>query len=198
MIRFLALPLAATLVVLSGCASRQSLVPDVQRQEAAGGVRTVSVAPERLACTGGTRCPVLAASWTSEKKSQAVLGIGLPGQAAVTGADVHVGGSEVVRLRVPLATPGAGMAQPPGYALTGFDVPLRLVDQIAHGTRTWMRVYTANGMQVDESIFSGEERSRASEAMAQFLGAVQAAGGEGVGLQGSRGGLLEQFGGGAK
>ena len=181
----------AALGLATGCASRQPLVPQVHDAVETDGARTLSATPEPLACAGGPRCATLAASWTSAKPGQARLIVALPGMPAqVTGADVHIGGSEVVRLRVPAASPGAADAQG-----SGFDVPLRVIDRIAYGSRTWMRVYTAGGVGVDEHIHSGEQRSRASEAMAHFLVAVQAAGGQGAGVEGARGGLLDRLGG---
>ncbi|SDM56095.1 hypothetical protein SAMN05428957_10825 [Oryzisolibacter propanilivorax] len=187
----------AGVLALSGCASREATVPRVQQGGGEGGARTVQVAPERLACETGPRCPVLAVSWTSRHAGQARLMVALPGTSAqVRGADVHIGGSETVRLRVP-----AGSAAPANApALPGaaqFDVPLRLVDRLAHAPRTWMRVYTEGGGMVDEFVFNGEQRSRASEAMAHFLTAVQGAGGKGEGLDGARGGLFERLGVGA-
>ena len=186
----LAAALCGAALALPGCASREALVPQVQQDVAVDGAKTVRVAPERLACTGGVRCPVLAAAWTSAKPGQAALTIGLPGQAAaVTGADVHTGGSETVRLRSPEAAAPQG-----GAGGSTFAVPLRLVDRLAYAGRTWMRVYTADGRTVDEHVHSGEQRSRASEAMAHFLVAVQAAGGEGAGVEGPRGGLFDRLG----
>ncbi len=186
---------AAALVLASGCASRQVLVPQV-RSDTAAGARTVAVAPERLACSAGPRCPLLSAAWSSAKPGQAQLAIAVPGQqAAATGADVHIGGSETVRLRLPAENAASAAAD--GLPTARFDVPLRLVDRLAYAPNTWMRVYLAGGGHVDESVQGGEQRSRASEAMAHFLVAVQAAGGAGAGLEGARGGLFQRLGVGA-
>ncbi|WP_313078785.1 hypothetical protein [Pulveribacter sp.] len=179
---------ALTALLLAGCASRESLVPQVRQDVAADGAKTVSVAADRLACERGARCPVLAASWSSARAGQAELAIGLPGvQSQVTGADVHIGGSEVVRLRSSQANVQDGMSR--------FDVPLRLVDRLAYAQRVWMRVYTADGAGVDEYVNSGEQSSRAAEAMAHFLAAVQKAGGAGAGVEGPSGGLFDRLGG---
>lgn len=48
-------------VLLAGCAGQQTLVPQVRQAVADGGAKTVTVAPEPLACTR-TQCPVLAGS----------------------------------------------------------------------------------------------------------------------------------------
>ncbi len=197
MMRLPILTLAAAIAVLAGCASPGVPLPQVSSTVAAGGGKAVGVAPERLACSPGPRCPVLAASWSGARPGQAQLAIGLPQLgAAVTGADVHIGGSEVVRLRVRSdAAAGAGAGAPGGQQEPSrFDVPLRLVDRLAHAPSTWMRIYLADGASVDETVRSGQERSRASEAMAHFLAAVQAAGGTGEGLQGPSGGLFERLG----
>ena len=179
---------ALAALLLAGCASRESLVPQVRQDVAADGVKTVSVAPDRLACERGARCPVLAAFWSSTRAGQAVLAIGLPGtQSPVTGADVHIGGSEVVRLR------STGQADVQD-GMSRFDVPLRLVDRLAYAQRVWMRVYTADGAGVAEYVNSGEQGSRAAEAMAHFLTAVQTAGGAGAGVQGPSGGLFDRLG----
>lgn len=179
---------ALAALLLAGCASREALVPQVRQDVAADGAKTVSVAPERLACERVSRCPALAASWSSARSGQAVLAIGLPGTASpVTGADVHIGGSEVVRLR------SAGQADVRD-GMSRFDVPLRLVDRLAYGQRVWMRLYTADGAGVNEYVNGGEQGSRAAEAMAHFLTAVQKAGGTGAGVQGSGGGLLDRLG----
>ncbi len=192
--RLLSSAALAAALVLAGCASQKTAEPQIVRGTAADGATTVQVAPERLECQGGPRCPVLAASWTSAKAGQAQLSIGLPGaRSDVTGADVHIGGSETVRLRLRVADAGAGAGQP-GAAMSTFDVPLRLVDRMAYGSRTWVRVYTADGSSVDESLFSGEQRSRASQALAHFMAAVQSSGGKGAGVEGARGGLFDRLG----
>ena len=184
---------SAALALLAGCASQQALVPQVRSQATGDGGQSVSVAPERLTCQAGPGCPQLSARWLSGKKGLAQLTIYLPGtQAEITGADVMVGGGETLRLRSRVASADTL----PGHVASSFDVPLRVIDRIAYGSRPWMRVYTADGRQVDESIDSGEQRSRAAEAMAYFLQAVQSAGGSGAALEGARGGLLDRLGGG--
>lgn len=193
----LAATLLAGALTLPGCATREAVVPRVQQGSGEGGARTVQVAPERLTCETGPRCPVLAAAWSSRHAGQVQLTVALQGTSAkVTGADVHIGGSETVRLRVPAGSSApVDVATLPGAAQ--FDVPLRLVDRLAYASRTWMRVYTEGGGIVDEFIHSGEQRSRASEAMAHFLVAVQGAGGKGEGLDGAPGGLFQRLGVGA-
>ena len=194
-------------VLAAGCAGRQPLVPQVRSAAASDGSTVVAVAPEPLVCQAGPRCPLLSASWASAHPGQAALTVALPGaRAAVSGADIHIGGSQVLRLRLPVppaapvasdAVPAAVAPAPADTALgpaSRFDVPLRLIDQLAHAPRSWMRVHLADGSSVDEHIHSGELRSRASEAMAHFLAAVQAAGGQGAGLDGPRGGLFDRLG----
>ena len=46
-------------VLLAGCAGQQTLVPQVRQAVTDGGAKTVTVAPEPLACTR-TQCPMLA------------------------------------------------------------------------------------------------------------------------------------------
>lgn len=179
---------------LAGCASRQGLVPQVQQGVGEGGAKTVSVAAERAVCER-LQCPLLAASWSGAKAGQAVLTVGLSGQAAeVTGVDFHVGGSQVVRVRSHSRSPAPAL----GFPATAFDVPLSLVGQLAYASRSWVRVYTADGRSVDETLNSGEQRSRAVEAMSHFLMAVESASGKAVPVQGQRGGLLDLLGGGDK
>lgn len=180
---------ALAALALVGCASKQSLVPQIQ-QTVVDGAKTVTVAPESTVCSL-PQCPVLAAAWSSAKPAQAVLIVGLPRQAAdVTGADFHLGGGQPVRVR------SRSRAEAPalGYPATAFDVPLRLVDQIAYTPRSWVRVYTADGRSVDETLNSGEQRSKAVEAMSYFVMAVESASGQAANPDSTRGGLLDRLG----
>ncbi|MDE2413587.1 MAG: hypothetical protein KGM60_02420 [Comamonadaceae bacterium] len=176
---------------LAGCAATQKQVPQVRQGLAEDGAKTVTVASESVLCSR-TQCPVLAAAWTSAKAGQAVLTVGLPYQKAeVTGADFYLGGSQTVHVR------SRSRAEAPalGFPATTFDVPLGLIDQIAYAPRSWLRVYTADGRSVDESLNSGDQRSRAVEAMSYFLTAVESASGRTIDTSGNRGGLLERLGG---
>lgn len=178
------------ILALTACASKQTLVPQVEQGVAGDGAKTVTVAPEKVACTQ-PQCPTLAAAWTGAKAGQAVLTVGLPYQKAeVTGADFHFGGSQTVRVR------SRSRAEAPtlDYPATAFDVPLRLVDDIAYAPRSWVRIYTADGRIVDESINSGEQRGKAAEAMSHFLAAVEAASGQPANPDSNRGGLFERLG----
>ncbi|MBP8780567.1 MAG: hypothetical protein KBH33_12735 [Alicycliphilus sp.] len=177
-------------VLLAGCAGQQTLVPQVRQAVADGGAKTVTVAPEPLACTR-TQCPVLAGAWSSAKTGLAVLTIGLPHQSAeVTGADFHFGSSQVVRVRSRSQAP----APTQGFPATAFDVPMTLVGQIAYAPRSWMRVYTADGRSVDETINSGEQRSRVVDAMHHFFTTIEAAGGNTGTEPANRGGLFDRLG----
>lgn len=176
-------------MVLAGCVSKQTLVPQVQQATSDKGVKTVTVAPEKVLCMR-PQCPTLAASWTSAKEGQAVLSIGLPyQQAEVTGADFFFGGSEVVRVRS--RSQAAPLQQ--GYPATAFDVPLRTVERIAYAPRSWVRVYTAQS-SVDETINQGDQRSRAFEGMNYFVNNVQAASGKGPTDDTNHGGLMDRLG----
>jgi len=178
-------------LVLAGCASQQTLVPQIQQGESEG-KKTVTVAPASAACSR-PQCPVLAAAWSAAKPAQAVLTVGLPHQAAeVTGADFHLGGGQAVRVRSRSRAEAAAL----GYPATAFDVLLRLVDQIAYTPRSWVRVHTADGRSVDETLNSGEERSKAVEAMSYFVTAVESASGQVANPDSSRGGLMDRLGGG--
>lgn len=170
------------LLVLASCANTQ-VQPVVQGQDARG-MQTLSVGAEPVVCSG-PRCPQLAASWSAAKPGQAVLSVALA-QHQVRSVDFHLGPAGVVRLRQPAAVPGEAVAR--------FDVPLRVIAQIAYTPRSWLRVYTADGVQIDESLDTGEARARASEALGHFLTAVQAAGGKGGEADVPRGGLLERLG----
>lgn len=188
--KFLWLPGALLAAVLAGCAgSSQKLLPQVRQGQAEGGAKTVTVAPENVVCSR-YQCPVLAAAWTSAKAGQAVLTVGLPYQAAeVTGADFHFG-SRTVHVRSRSRTEAPAL----GFPATAFDVPLGLIDQIAYMPRSWVRVHTADGRSVDETLNSGDQRGKAVEAMSYFLSAVETASGKTVGTE-NRGGLLERLGG---
>ena len=76
------------------------------------------------------------------------------------------------------------------------NAALRLVDQIAYTPRSWVRVHTADGRSVDETLNSGEERSKAVEAMSYFVTAVESASGQVANPDSSRGGLMDRLGGG--
>jgi len=192
--KFLRLLGVVSALILAGCASRQGLVPQVQQAVAEDGAKTVTVAPERAVCSR-PQCPVLAASWSSAKAGQAVLAVGLPYQAAeVTGADFHFGGSQVVRVRSRSRSPAPAL----GFPATAFDVPLSLVGQLAYTSRSWIRVYTADGRSVDETLNSGEQRGKAVESMSYLLTAIESASGKAVPVEGNRGGLLERLGGSGK
>ena len=176
-------------LVLAGCAGKEGLVPRLQQGVTDDGAKTVTVAPEPVVCSQ-TRCPVLAASWSGAKAGLAVLTVGLPQQAAeVTGADFHFGSSEAVRVRSRSRTAAPAV----GYPATAFDVPLRVVSQIAYTPRSWVRVYLADGRTVDETINSGDQRGKAVEALSYFLAAVEASGGAGANAE-RKGGLFERLG----
>ncbi|GAO23455.1 hypothetical protein ALISP_3275 [Alicycliphilus sp. B1] len=165
--RFLWLSGALLAAVLAGCAGSQRLVPKVEQGQAEGGAKTVTVASESVACSR-PQCPVLAAAWTSAKAGQAVLTVGLPYQKAeVTGADFHFGGSQTVHVRSRSRADAPAL----GFPATAFDVPLGLIGQIAYAPRSWVRVHTADGRSVDETLNSGDQRGRAVEAMSYFLAA---------------------------
>lgn len=188
--KFLWLSGALLVAALAGCAGPQTLTPQVQQGRAEGGAKTVTVAPESVVCSR-PQCPVLAAAWTGAKAGQAVLTVGLPYQKAeVTGADFHFGGSQTVRVRSRSRADAPAL----GFPATAFDVPLGLIDQIAYAPRSWVRVYTADGRSVDETLNSGDQRGRAVEAMSYFLTAVESASGNAINTSGNRGGLLERLG----
>lgn len=178
-------------IAMAGCAGNKALVPQVRQDVTADGAKTVTVAPEKVYCEATAACPVLSASWTSAKAGQAVLIVGLPGQKVqVTGAEFHFSGLDTVRLRLP----ARGEPPAPGYPAMAFDVPLRVVGEIAYAQRSWVRVHLADGRTVDETINSGDLRGRVVESLSYFLAAVEAAGGKGANAQ-RKGGLIEALGG---
>ena len=186
----------AAVLALAACASSGPRPSAVHQSVAQDGSKVVTMAAQPLACEG-MRCPVLAAAWSSAKPGQALLTVGLPGQpAAVSGADFRLMTAGVVRLRLA----AHGEAPQLGYPATAFDVPLTLIERIAYTQRSSVKVYTDDGRSVEEGLNGAEggmdarnPRSRASEVMAQFLVAVQSAGG-GEGLQAPGGGLLQLLG----
>lgn len=188
--KLLSLPVLLCALVLAGCASQQSLVPQVRQSVAEDGARTVTVAPESVVCSR-PQCPVLGASWTSAKAGLAVLTVGVPHQSAqVTGADFYLGVKPVARVRSRSGTAAQALAFP----ATAFDVPLTLIDQIAYSPRSWVRVHMADGRSVDETINSGDQRAKAAEAMSHFVAAVEAASGKAVNTDSPRGGLFDRLG----
>ncbi|MBS0507648.1 MAG: hypothetical protein JSR53_09740, partial [Proteobacteria bacterium] len=106
--------------------------------------------------------------------------------------DFHFGSNQVVRVRSRSHAPAGAPAL--GFPATAFDVPLTLVGQIAYTARSWVRVYTADGRSVDETLSGGEQRGRAVEAMHRFFGAIEAAGGNAGAAPANRGGLFERLG----
>ena len=176
----------AGICVLAGCAGgKAAFAPGVSQGVTEGGAKTVAVELRPLACLQQTRCTELGASWTGAKPALAVLTVKLPGQGAeVTGADFHFGSGDPVRVRSRSAT------APQGQGGTAFDVPLPLIERIAFASRSWVKVYTADGRSTDETINSGDEAGRAVESLNHFLAAVSGAGGK---VQGSQG-LLERLG----
>ncbi|QNP49255.1 hypothetical protein [Diaphorobacter aerolatus] len=77
----------------------------------------------------------------------------------VTGADFHLGASEVVRVR------NKSSVQPPAgsYPATAFDVPLTFVEKLAYGPRSWVRVYTGEQRYIDATVNSGDDIAQAVE-----------------------------------
>lgn len=186
----LAVAAGALVVGLAGCASGTPQGPVVRQGVNAQGVKTVSVDPAPLLCST-PRCPMLGASWAADRPGIAMLVVGLPYQRhEVLGADFYLGPDGVSHVR------SRSRGEPPTlvYPATEFDVPLRLISQIANSQRSWVRVITVDGVRVDESLDIGEERAQAAEAMALFLSAVSATGTKGVPDVGApRGGLLDRL-----
>ncbi len=178
-------------MLLWGCGSVRQAPAAVEQGVDAQGTKTVTAAPAPLVCSG-PRCPMLGAAWSADRPGLVVLTVGLPYQSSeVTGADFHLGPDGIVRIRLPVQ----GKSPALGYPATSFDVPLRLVSQIAYTPRSWLRVHTADGLRVDESIDTGEERAQAADTMATFLSMVQTAGGKSVPAVGTpRGGVFERLG----
>lgn len=165
---------AAAALVLAGCASTTAFVPAPQVAEAADGSREITSASGKLICDQA-RCPVLTAHWSSERAGHVVLSVGLPYQSAqVTGADFHLGASQPVRLRVASTDEPVVAAD---YPVTAFDVPISLIDALAYKASVWVRVTTADGRYVEETVRTGEQSSDVVDAMRQFLRAVDTASG---------------------
>ena len=183
-------------VLAAGCASNTSDKPapssKVQQGVGANGAKTVTSLPEKVACDTDPRCPVLSAAWSSAKAGQATLTVGMPGQQAeITSVEFHFSGMDAVRLSLP----ARNQPPAPGYPATVFDVPLRVLSQIAYGQRSWLRASLSNGRTVDQTLDDGDTRGKALDVMTDFLTAVDAAGGSTGAKQQRKGGLLDIFGG---
>jgi len=162
---------AAAAMLLAACASGPAPTQAPRVEEGADGARAITSASATLICDQ-PRCPVLTAGWSSRRPGLAVLTVGLPYQKAdVTGAQFHFGASQVVTLRVKSAHAPAASDIP----ATAFDVPLSLIDTLAYASSAWLRVTTADGRAVDETVSTGEQQSDAANAMRQFLRAVDTA-----------------------
>lgn len=174
-------------VLLAGCASQTPMADAPQVVQAPDGAQVITSASARLICEQ-VRCPVLTARWSSQRPSVVVLSIGLPYQRAeVTSADFHFGASRVVRLRVKSDEAPQASDAP----VTAFDVPVSLIDQLAYTPSGWVRVMTADGGAVQETVSTGDERSDAVDAMRRFLRAVDGATGTPPDARGGGGGLFD-------
>ncbi len=192
----------AALLALAGCASgdrASKVVYPIKEVATESGGRVVSVQPYRVSCSQGQnhvqnayQCPVLGARWDSDRAGVASLSVGIPNlkDASVTGADFHMGASEVVRVR------NRSQVQPEAgaYPVTAFDVPLSFVERLAYGPRTWVRVYYGPDRQIDATIRSGEETAQATESLAHFMVAVDQASGRTPSADARRGGLFDRLG----
>lgn len=178
---------AAAAVLLTACAGPAAVAPVPQVVDAADGSRAVASASAKLICAQ-QRCPVLTARWSSRRAGLAVLSVGLPyQQAEVTGAEFHFGPSQVVRLRVKSSQAPAAAQMP----TTAFDVPIALINTLAYAPDGWLRVTTADGRSVDETVSTGEMQSDVVEAMRQFLRAVDTATGTPPDARATQNGLFD-------
>ena len=199
-----ALSIALGALALSGCASskgdgsKKGTAPVVKQEVTPSGEKLVSVQPYYASCTRGQfniqdryQCPVIGADWTSTRAGIARMTIGVPGlkDAEVTGADFHIGASEVVRVRNK-----SSVQSPAGdYSVATFDVPLTFVEKLAYGARSWVRVYTGERF-FDATVNSGEDTARAVEGLAYFMTSVDQVSGRTPSESAQKGGLLDRLG----
>ncbi len=197
----------ASMLVLTGCAgsgsspkSEKGYAAQVKQEVTPSGDKLVSIRPNRVSCSMGQnhvqntyQCPVIGADWSSARAGIARLTIGVPdlsgASVSVTGADFHMGASEVIRVRNKSSVqPDAG-----AYSATTFDVPLTFVEKLAYGPRSWVRVY-AGERHVDANINTGEDTSNAVQALAYFMKSVDEAGGRTPSAEARGGGLFDRLG----
>lgn len=197
----------AGVLVLSGCASSSSekkpsandIAAQVKESVSESGDKLVSIRPYRASCSQGQhnlqttfQCPVIGADWSSARSGIARLTIGVPDLKGldVTGADFHLGASEVVRVRNKASLQPSGLA----YPATSFDVPLTFVEKLAYGPRSWVRVYTGEKNYIDATVSSGENTATAVEGLAYFMRSVDQTSGRTPSELARSGGLFERLG----
>lgn len=191
-------------LALSGCASSSKSSeapkrgPQVKEEVTAAGEKRVSVQPYRVSCSQGQhnlqnafQCPLIGADWTSTRAGVARMTISVPDLKGleVTGADFHLGASEVVRVR----NKSSVQPQAKELAATSFDVPLTFVEKLAYGPRSWVRVYTGERF-IDATVNSGEETAQAVEGLAYFMKSVDQVSGRMPGEAARGGGLFDRLG----
>ncbi|QIL79343.1 hypothetical protein G7047_05045 [Diaphorobacter sp. HDW4A] len=195
-------------MALTGCASsgkseKKPSANDIAAQVKEGvsesGAKLVSIRPLRSGCSQGQhnlqntfQCPVIGADWTSARAGIARLTIGVPDLtgAGVTGADFHLGASEVVRVRNKSSLQPTATA----YPATSFDVPLTFVEKLAYGPRSWVRVYTGEERYIDATVNSGEDTAEAVEGLAYFMKSVDQGSGRTPSEAAKGGGLFDRLG----
>ncbi|QIL69084.1 hypothetical protein G7048_00950 [Diaphorobacter sp. HDW4B] len=195
-------------MALSGCASSDKtekkpgandIAAQVKQSVSESGDKLVSIRPYRVSCSQGQhnlqntfQCPMIGADWTSARPGIGRLTIGVPdlkGQD-VTGADFHLGASEVVRVRNKASVQPSGLT----YPATSFDVPLTFVEKLAYGPRTWVRVYTGEQRYIDAMVNSGEDTAQAVEGLAYFMRSVDTSSGRSPSDVARGGGLFDRLG----
>ena len=195
-------------LLLTGCASssnssnsssKSGLAAQVKQEVTESGEKRVSIQPHRVSCSNGQngvqstyQCPLIGADWTSKRSGIARLTVAVPGLAGgeVTGADFHLGASEVVRVK----NKSAIQPESKEYPATAFDVPLTFVEKLAYGPRSWVRVYNGDQRFIDANISTGEDTGKAVESLAYFMKSVDETSGRAPSEAAKGGGLFERLG----
>lgn len=155
---------AFAVALLAGCASG---LP-TRSSTSVDGVRVVAVDGHGAMCSA-VACPGLGAEWRADRPGEVLLSVHLFNDVrAILGAEVGVGGRAV-----PLRPVGlTDFRTLPAQSRRAFLVPLGLVRELAASDDAWLRVSTSGGY-VEERLATGADRSKASDAMARLVAAVE-------------------------
>lgn len=163
------LVVALTALGLMGCSSapNSKAAPDgvVAFKDAAGQVHSAAFAPLPLDCTQALHCPTLGLQWSDSKPQQAVLTVGFTraGHAPVQMVEF------LARPNGPMRVRTLAPEQPSDPSLKAFQVPMDTLERVVISHGVVLRVSTADGQVYEESLTSGEQSSRAFNALKRWL-----------------------------